>query len=295
MKKLPLPHYEDVTIINFLANNRRLHQTTYPHLLNDLALIQSQYTHYINNNGNALNISAQPISNDLKTGIIKNYNNPPKELTHLEDLRTSSPDICPMCGSNHAGTLDHLLPKEDYPEWAVFSYNLVPACECNTKRGQTLIGNRANNERILHPYFDRVLTNRNISCTIIPRDPSFRIVDISIDCIATGTDLNAIQFHIEEVVKKAGIVNWLEKQWIKIYQEPVTVIQTLDEDTIIRNISELDMLLDKFLQRVEKRHKTPNNWESILIHGITRDLNAKQFILQRHNDIVNGIFIPEDN
>lgn len=294
MKKLDLPPYDDATIIGQLANNRRLSGTSYPHLLNSLPLIQSQYAHYINNSGNAINIVGQPITNDLKTGLIKNYNSPPKDLEHLEDLRNSSPDICPMCGSNHAGTLDHLMPKEDFPEWTVFSWNLVPACECNTKRGQTLIGNAANNERILHPYFDNVLGNRNISCTITPQD-SYRIVNITIDCIATGTDLNAIQFHIEEVVKKAGIVNWLEKQWIKIYQEPTTIIQTLDEYTIISDITELDQLLNKFLNRLEKRHKTPNNWESVLIHGILRDNNIKQFIIQRHNDIVNGIIDPEDN
>lgn len=293
MKKLDLPPYLDSIIINQLANNSTLRGTSYPYLLNNLTLIHSQYTHYINNNGNALNIVSRPISNDLKTGLIKNYNSPPKELKHLTDLRNSSPDICPMCGSNHAGTLDHLMPKENFPEWAVFSWNLVPACECNTKRGQTLIGNRTNNERILHPYFDTVLGNRNISCTIIPED-DYRIVLITIDCIATGTDFNAIQFHIEEVVKKAGIINWLEKQWIKIYQEPTTVIQTLDEDRIINDTTELTQLLEKFLKRLDKRHGTPNNWESVLIHGILKDDNAKQFILERHNDIVNDIVNPED-
>ena len=167
MKKLDFPPYIDYTIISELAKNKRLSGTSYPHLLNNLTLIQNQYAHYISNRGNAINIVSQPIANNLKTGLIKNYNTPPEQLKHLEDLRNSSPDICPMCGSSHAGTLDHILPKEDFPEWAVFSWNLVPACECNINRGRTLVGNRANNERILHPYFDTILGNRNISCTII--------------------------------------------------------------------------------------------------------------------------------
>lgn len=294
MKKLPLPNYVDTTIITQLAKNEKLHKTSYPHLLNNLTLIKSQYQHYINNNGNALNISKQTIPNDLKEALSKNFNSEPDDLNHLTVLRDSSPDSCPMCGSDHAGTLDHVFPREDYPEWTVFSWNLVPACECNTKRGQTLIGNRVNNERVLHPYFDTELGNRNISCIITPIN-GYRISQVSVVCIATGTNLNAIHFHIEEVVKKSGIEKWLNKQWIKIYQEPESVIFTLEEDKLVNNVNELDILLNKLLRKLEKRHKTPNNWNSVLIHGILQDNHAKQFIMQRHNDIINGIIDTEDN
>ncbi len=294
MKKLPLPNYIDITIISKLANNKRLHATSYPHLFNNLDLIKSQYKHYIDNAGNALNISKQNIPNILKKALSKNFNTEPDDLNHLTILRNSSPDSCPMCGSNHSGTLDHVFPREDYPEWTVFSWNLVPACGCNSKRKRKLIGRHSANERILHPYFDNEMSNRNISCTIIPIN-GYRIVNITINCIATGSNLNAIKFHIKEVVEKAGIVNWLEKQWIKIYQEPTIVIQTLDENTILNNIIELDQLLSKFLNRLDKRHQTPNNWESVLIYGILQDPNAKQFIIDHHNNIVRGITIPEDN
>ena len=113
------------------------------------------------------------------------------------------------------------------------------------------------------------MSERNISCSITNQD-NYRIVDITLDCLATGTDLNAVLYHINEIVKKAGIVNWLEKQWIKIYQEPVIIIQTLDEEKLIEDIDELDILLNKLLDRLDRRNKTPNNWESVLIHGILR-------------------------
>lgn len=294
MKKLPLPHYVDSTIINQLANNTRLHKTSYPHLLNNLILIQSQYQHYINNNGNALSINSQPIPITLKNALSNNFDSPPKELNHLEVLRNYSKNICPMCGSKNTGTLDHLFPREDYPEWTVFSWNLVPACKCNSIRGRTLVGAVANNERILHPYFDNVLLNRNLSCSITPIN-GYRIVDITLDCIAYGAELNAIQYHIEEVIKKNGIKESLEDEWIKIYQKPRTIINTLPKNDTIVDMNELNYILDDFLEILDERYGTPNNWDSILIHGILRDNNAKEFIMQRHNDIVNGIINPEDN
>ena len=33
---------------------------------------------------------------------------------------------CPFCGLNESSTLDHYLPKKAYPEFSIFSLNLVP-------------------------------------------------------------------------------------------------------------------------------------------------------------------------
>ena len=96
MKKLPLPNYDDTTIITNLANNHKLNRTSYPHLLNNLALIKSQYQHYIDNNGNALNINKQTIPDNLKNALSKNFDSEPQDLNHLTELRDSSPDSCPI-------------------------------------------------------------------------------------------------------------------------------------------------------------------------------------------------------
>ncbi|MBY3297647.1 HNH endonuclease [Rhizobium laguerreae] len=64
---------------------------------------------------------------------------------------------CPMCGSPMTGSLDHYLPKEDYPEFSIYSKNLVPACPaCNSgTKGVTYCG-KVPSERFLHPYFDKI-------------------------------------------------------------------------------------------------------------------------------------------
>ncbi|MBY5523567.1 HNH endonuclease [Rhizobium leguminosarum] len=64
---------------------------------------------------------------------------------------------CPMCGSPMTGSLDHYLPKEVYPEFSIYSKNLVPACPaCNSgTKGLTYHGKEPS-ERFLHPYFDKM-------------------------------------------------------------------------------------------------------------------------------------------
>lgn len=60
---------------------------------------------------------------------------------------------CPFCGVGIVSTLDHYLPKTEYPTYAVTPYNLVASCsDCNKKKTTTIITTRA--EELIHPYYD---------------------------------------------------------------------------------------------------------------------------------------------
>lgn len=46
------------------------------------------------------------------------------------------PDSRPFCGINEPATFEHYLPRSEFPEYAVLSCNLIPACwTCNTLKG----------------------------------------------------------------------------------------------------------------------------------------------------------------
>jgi hypothetical protein len=65
---------------------------------------------------------------------------------------------CPLCAQRVVSTLDHHLPKTQYPALAVVPINLIPACaECN-KTKLDVIPKTADEETI-HPYFDDVETD----------------------------------------------------------------------------------------------------------------------------------------
>ncbi|HEY3472607.1 MAG TPA: hypothetical protein VGL47_46245 [Amycolatopsis sp.] len=71
-----------------------------------------------------------------------------------EALKAGAPfGRCPLCGNGEVHTLDHHLPKESYPLYAITPANLVPACgKCNLAKGDR-IGTTAD-QRTLHPYYD---------------------------------------------------------------------------------------------------------------------------------------------
>lgn len=62
---------------------------------------------------------------------------------------------CPFCGISESSTLDHYLPKEQYPEFSVFPKNLVPSCAvCNTRKRDGILGKGTNVRMFLHPCYD---------------------------------------------------------------------------------------------------------------------------------------------
>lgn len=71
-----------------------------------------------------------------------------------DSILVAANDKCPFCGGiGRPKSLDHYLPKANYPHFSVLPQNLVPACrDCNTGKSNSLATDVK--EQILHPYFD---------------------------------------------------------------------------------------------------------------------------------------------
>ena len=63
--------------------------------------------------------------------------------------------ICPLCSHRLVETLDHYLPKSDFPRLVVTPINLIPSCfPCNKLKSD--ISASIPEEESLHPYFDNI-------------------------------------------------------------------------------------------------------------------------------------------
>ena len=55
---------------------------------------------------------------------------------------------CPYCGLGHVSTLDHYLPKSEFPIFSILPNNLIGCCrDCNTTKRNTVLNT-------IHPYYD---------------------------------------------------------------------------------------------------------------------------------------------
>jgi len=89
-------------------------------------------------------------------------------------------DRCPFCDHRNVSTLDHILPKQLYPFFAVTPVNLVGCCaDCNKLKLAVAPTNAF--DTILHPYFDDVTTHQWLAAQVIESAPA------------------ALTFHVAEV------------------------------------------------------------------------------------------------
>tara|TARA_Y100000296_G_C5169558_1_gene256531 strand:- start:209 stop:1063 length:855 start_codon:yes stop_codon:yes gene_type:complete len=281
MKKLTEPRVNDAANIRKLSENSNA-TATFPHLKTQLNDILQQYQSYLDERGNALALRSLGIVDPLKRGMLSSYSKPPKAINDIGSLRIKS-ETCPMCGSEGTFSLDHIMPKEDFPEWAFFSRNLVPACHCNITRGRALKGAPRTQQRVLHPYFDEILQERLLSCSITSRN-NFRWVDVKLVILNPQHPLNdAIKFHVDKIVRPAGIEKRLQRNIIsKLMIKPSKVIRGLFEVGQL-SADEVRRLIERDLRWYDQNKESPNNWDSIFLHGVLNSQGVVDWITDLHN------------
>jgi hypothetical protein len=267
MNRLDPPEFfDDDAALDALALNKRL--KCYPYLQPHVAVIKAGYQQYVAASGNATMVNNVPLPPAVQGHLKGLYASPPADIAYIDDIREQSDsDCCPMCGSFHSGTLDHLLPKTDYPVFAIFGRNLVPACKCNSKRTAVLVGLNPG-ERILHPYFDDIMRERlfvarfdDLGC--VPRITLRLILD------AHDPNFAAVRFHIANVVERTSILRHIRTSWMNMLRRPSLAAAELRNAPASRQ--ELRDILSYELDRQDDTHGSRNNWLSVFIAGLLDD------------------------
>lgn len=145
---LNLIAYQDSSI-SFLnrvvASKRKGSKETPPYYKDRIvplaAMIHSAYSNYDNafSSNNLHTITSNvTFTKEQKADMLKLYNYDSKPFTILKNIIISRPNnyaihTCQYCTINTINTLDHVMPKEDYPAFVIHPKNLIPACgQCNS-------------------------------------------------------------------------------------------------------------------------------------------------------------------
>ncbi|WP_052367760.1 hypothetical protein [Algiphilus aromaticivorans] len=263
MNKVQLPPYDDSIAFENLSKNERL--GSYPHLKDSVCPVQTSYAQYTIVKGTPTLVKGQAISDAVADFMKGHYASPPAELFYITEMRDSTEHLsCPMCGSMHSGTLDHYLPQNKFPIFAVFSKNLVPACKCNSKRKETLLG-LAPGERVLHPYFDECLGERLVRAHF---EDFGEVPKVSLALMVSNTHphYSAISFHVRSIVQRSAIVKYLADRWSSLFRKPSRVVRAFAAN--IATQADVQALLEAERDALDDLHKGKNNWNSIFVSGL---------------------------
>ena len=276
MNKLNKPVFKDYSAFKVLSANGNLkHHLA---LAGQDSFMLNAYRQYIEKKG-FLKVNACGIVSSATAEALRYYYKEPlKCISIINTIRSvNANSLCPMCGSMHSGTLDHVLPKESYPEFAIFTKNLVPACKCNVFKSTTIAN--AAGHRMLHPYFDNVLSQRLIRAefTKLGRTP---MIGVRIIIDPLSPDYNNVKYHLNNVVIKNDIQGYLSQLWESFYLQPETVVRGLNKSLI--TYEDVLSLLTRDLLLLDKKHKGKNNWNSVFVAGLIHPDVIKWLLYELH-------------
>lgn len=268
MKITRPPTVDDLSELQRLANRKAL--GSYPQLMQSYVAIRDQYVAYSQNNGDPWRINPTTLEEELSRRIKGHYDSPPKDsLTFIPKTRYELPTlICLMCGGFGLGTLDHYLPKDIYPEFSLFSENLVPACNCNSLRGTAHKGTAAP-QRVIHPYFDQFIRDQLYHAKFDGDFESPRISIVVID--ENHPNIQTIQFHLENVILNDSTQGWFEKYWGQLLVRPERILKLVLPSQRLTEVT-LSLALTNYKEAKNDEYDTPNNWYSMFYSGLINDL-----------------------
>lgn len=259
----------DVDDLSNLAYIEEPHQTNHKHLkvvYENKNELKNSYINYIffARKNRLLDVPQNSIIQRLdKKSFFEHYSKPKKFSNFINEFRRNTRSgFCYMCGALNAGTLDHFLPKDLYPEFSFFSKNLIPSCDCNSKKKIDL-------SSVLNPHFYEECDSELYSLDIVITSTSPKInfeykilVNNNIPKIQSIVD-NHLKNHL---LKYSDISNYMRNHIMMILMNPI------DAFAIKRKINRAE-IYDRVQDQVDITKflaKSDNRWDVILYKGFLK-------------------------
>lgn len=227
---------------------------------------------YINSGGSPLTVKCWPAATPAKGTFINLYSHPKEgsvQLPVLDELKKirRKLNLCPCCGElGTPDTLDHYLPKDDYPHFSVIPANLVPMCTICQRAKGTKVGNGQNPRFFLHPYFDIFLSKELVHLKVTPpfEQPSF-ILEPNQNL--QHQEIEIVSTHFNELNIHNRYNEFLESSYIKLLRYA---------DMIRKKNGDVKSRIEEC--RDLAKMEGVNSWDNILYSSALRDKNLLKYL-----------------
>ncbi|MEZ8448970.1 hypothetical protein AB6C93_24405 [Vibrio splendidus] len=199
------------------------------------------------------------------------YNKPPVDLKKelLKRRNEHGLNECPFCGNPVSpNTLDHFIPKNDWPEFSIFPNNLIPQCrDCAPIKGDDYFDDSEKLAIFHSPMYHKALSEVKFSI-VVDFDQDTKLIKITPKIWLTD-DINSCAISVKRLKlhfrglqvnrRMIGYSHRMIRHWKSLLKE--------------NNFDISDALLTRINERTpDDRAK---NWETALYSGI---LNNREFV-----------------
>lgn len=269
MRKLDTPSVDDFQALNLLTKRGRHCKK----VAEERMKISEAYRLYEQSKGNPWILQNNIEFQEIKSSLHALYNKPPKNFYYIDKLRDSVNGSCPVCGGAAPFTLDHHLPKDIFPQFSLYSRNLVPACSrCNQVKGTKYCGSNYG-ERGVHPYFDQFAERRVIQVKFSPpwEAPKLEILPFDV----SGDDFYAVQWQIKEIIIPAGIEKKIRGFWGQLISNPKKSLRLTKKPANAKKFADL---IKKQADVESHMNSSENCWSTVFYHGVADDHNVAHYV-----------------
>lgn len=245
-----------------IANSKQLKRRTL--LISNKKLIFKDYKNYEANKTNLEKVHPDSrIGEDLKNALIKCYEQGKVVGKLKNDIFENMPLAirakCPYCMISAPDTIEHYLDKSKYPEFSIYSGNLIPCCsQCNRLKGTKLLDKKGT-RKFIHFYYDEL--------------PSYNFLKIEVDLKGGKPIIGNIFLDFTSINSINSIINnhFLELKLIDRYREQLNepLSSFYYELQLYRDyqIGSITKILEIKIKALEKEHGA-NYWMACLYRGI---------------------------
>lgn len=171
---------------------------------------------------------------------------------------------CPFCGVGIVSTLDHYLPKTEYPIYAVTPFNLVASCfDCNKKKANAIIASAS--KKFIHPYYEdfddeiwlkvRVIYEYEITFQFYVEKPENW----------NKEKYERAKNHFEKLDLNSLYVSHCGEEFVEYEYTARRLYKT----------GKIELVIDDLKDRIlERRRLMKNNWRAALYEGLLENIDV---------------------
>ena len=211
-------------------------------------------TEYDTQGGHVTDYQLSSIPAKVANNIKSHYTdtNSKKPLEYIREDLFDGVSRCPYCSIGQVNTLDHYMPKDNYPAMSLCRLNLVPICwECNHTKGTKSY------KEFIHPYYKNLPTKT----IFLQANITVHLNQIIIDFYFDKAAVNNLPLYDE-----------LCKHWKNLKMNERLSKAAIDyiHNEIIDDYSDDNQCIESIRAQLKRKEKKygPNDWRTAILRAL---------------------------